>query len=70
MESPKAFNDDHPGTCGGAPFSHACAETTTPRRKNVRKYDRENPRESELPPEIADLLMKLNQQDTLVDMWR
>jgi hypothetical protein len=42
----------------------------TPRRKSVRKYDRENPRESELPPEIAALLMKLNQQNTLVDMWR
>jgi len=46
------------------------SDTTTPRRKNVRKYDRERPRQSELPPEIAALLMKLNQQDTLVDMWR
>ena len=46
------------------------SDTATPRRKKVRRYDRENPRESELPPGIAALLMKLNQQDTLVDMWR
>lgn len=46
------------------------SDTATPRRKYVRKYDRESPRESELSPGIAALLMKLNQQNTLVDMWR
>lgn len=46
------------------------SDTATPRRKYVRKYDRENSGEGELPPGIAALLMKLNQQDTLVDMWR
>ena len=45
-------------------------DTTTPRRKAVRRYDRVEPRESELSPEIAALLMKVNQQNTLVDMWR
>jgi hypothetical protein len=48
----------------------ALSDTTTPRRKTVRRYDRVEPRKSELSPEIAALLMKLNQQNTLVDMWR
>lgn len=48
----------------------ALTDTTTPRRKTVRRYDRVEPRKSELSPEIAALLMKLNQQNTLVDMWR
>ncbi len=46
------------------------SDTTTPRRKTVRRYDRVIPRKSELSPENAALLMKVNQQDTLVDMWR
>jgi hypothetical protein len=40
----------------------------TPRRKTVARYD--CVAESELSPETAALLMELNQQDTLVDMWR
>ena len=46
------------------------SDTTTPRRKTVRRYDRVEPRKSDLSPEIAALLMKVNQQNTLVDMWR
>lgn len=46
------------------------SDTTTPSRKTVRRYDHVKPRESELPPEIAAQLMKLNQQNTLVDAWR
>lgn len=46
------------------------SDTTTPHRKTIRRCDRENRRESELPQEIAALLMKVNQQNTLVDMWR
>lgn len=46
------------------------SDTTTPRRKTAQRYDRVIPCKSELSPEIAALLMKLNQQDTLVDMWR
>jgi hypothetical protein len=46
------------------------SDTTTPHRKTARRYDRVEPRKSELSPEIAALLMKLNQQNTLVDMWR
>jgi hypothetical protein len=42
----------------------------TPRHKSVRRYDRVKPRRSDLSPENAALLMKVNQQDTLVDMWR
>lgn len=48
----------------------ALSDATTPRRKTVRRYDRVKSRESKLSPEIAALLMKVNQQDTLVDMWR
>ena len=43
--------------------------TPTPRRKTVRRYDLVGPR-NDLTPENAALLMKLNQQNTLVDMWR
>jgi len=46
------------------------SDVTTPRRRTVRRYDRVGPRASELPPEIAALLMEVNQQNTLVDMWR
>ncbi len=42
----------------------------TPRRGTVRRYDRTEPRKSDLSPENAALLMKVNQQNTLVDMWR
>lgn len=40
------------------------------RRRTVRRYDRTEPRTSDLSPENAALLMKVNQQNTLVDMWR
>jgi hypothetical protein len=40
------------------------------RRRTVRRYDRTEPRRSDLSPENAALLMKVNQQNTLVDMWR
>lgn len=46
------------------------SDTTTPRRKTVRRYDRVEPRQSEMSSELAALLMQLNQQNTLVDMWR
>jgi hypothetical protein len=40
------------------------------RRRTVRRYDRTEPRKSDLSPENAAMLMKVNQQNTLVDMWR
>jgi len=40
------------------------------RRRTVRLYDCIEPRRSDLSPENAALLMKVNQQNTLVDMWR
>jgi hypothetical protein len=40
------------------------------RRGTVRRYDRVEPRRSDLSPKNAALLMKVNQQNTLVDMWR
>jgi hypothetical protein len=40
------------------------------RRRTVRRYDRTEPRKSDLSPENAAMLMKINQQNTLVDMWR
>jgi hypothetical protein len=40
------------------------------RRRTVRRYDRPEPRRSDLSAENAALLMKVNQQNTLVDMWR
>jgi hypothetical protein len=43
---------------------------STPPRKIVRRYDYVKPRGSDLSPENAALLMKVNQQNTLVDMWR
>lgn len=46
------------------------SDTTTPRRKTVRRYDRVQPLKSDLSPENAALLMKVNQQYTLVDMVR
>ena len=39
-------------------------------RRTVRRCDRIEPRRSDLSPENAALLMKVNQQNTLVDMWR
>jgi hypothetical protein len=41
-----------------------------PRRRTVRRYDGIEARRSDLSPENAALLMKVNQQDTLIDMWR
>jgi hypothetical protein len=41
-----------------------------PRRETVRRYDRVMPRASDLSPENVALLKKVNQLDTLVDMWR
>jgi hypothetical protein len=46
------------------------SDTTTPRRKTVRRYDCVELRKNQFSPEIAALLMELNQQNTLVDMWR
>jgi len=43
---------------------------TSARPGTVRRYDRIEPRRSDLSPENAALLMKVNQQNTLVDMWR
>jgi hypothetical protein len=43
---------------------------TTARRRTVRRYDCIEPRRNDLSPENATLLMKVNQQNTLVDMWR
>jgi len=40
------------------------------RRGPVRRYDRPEPRRTDLSAENAALLMKVNQQNTLVDMWR
>jgi hypothetical protein len=40
------------------------------RRSTVRRYDFIEPRRRDLSPENAALLMKVNQQNTLVDMWR
>jgi len=40
------------------------------RRRTVRRYDLTEPRRSDLSPENAALLMKVNRQNTLVDMWR
>ena len=45
-------------------------DASTPRHKTVRRYDLLEPRWSDLSPENAALLMKVNQQNTLVDMWR
>jgi len=40
------------------------------RRRSVKRYDCIAPQRSDLSPENAALLMKVNQQNTLVDMWR
>lgn len=40
------------------------------RRRTVRRYDRTEPPKSDLSPKNAAMLMKINQQNTLVDMWR
>jgi hypothetical protein len=40
------------------------------RPRTVRRYDRTEPRKGDLSPENAAMLMKVNQQNTLVDMWR
>jgi hypothetical protein len=40
------------------------------RRRAVRRYDSTQPPTSGLSPKNAALLMKVNQQNTLVDMWR
>jgi hypothetical protein len=45
-------------------------DAVSPRRETVRRYDLVMPRGSDLSPENAALLMKVNQQNTLVDMWR
>jgi hypothetical protein len=45
-------------------------DSSTPRRKTARRYNLVEPRRSDLSPENAALLMKVNQQNTLVDMWR
>jgi hypothetical protein len=45
-------------------------DAPTARRKTVRRYDLVEPRWSDLSPENAALLMQVNQQNTLVDMWR
>jgi hypothetical protein len=39
-------------------------------RNAARRYDRAEPRKSDLSPENAALLKKLNQPETLVDSWR
>jgi hypothetical protein len=45
-------------------------DASTSRRKTMRRYDLVEPRRSDLSPENAALLMQVNQQNTLVDMWR
>jgi hypothetical protein len=50
----------------GLTLSHGHA----PRRNAVRRYDNVEPRRDDLSPKNAALLMKVNQQNTLVDSWR
>jgi hypothetical protein len=60
---PKTAQKSHPGrglTLGDPPA----------RRRTVRRYDRTEPRKSDLSPQNAAMLMKINQQNTLVDIWR
>jgi hypothetical protein len=45
-------------------------DATTPHRGIVRRYDLAMSYHSDLSPENAALLRKVNQLDTLVDMWR
>ena len=45
-------------------------DETTPHREIVRRYDSVMSYDSGLSPENAALLRKVNQLDTLVDMWR
>jgi hypothetical protein len=45
-------------------------DVAVPHRRTVRRCDRVKPRESDLSPENAALLMKVNQQNTLMEMWR
>jgi hypothetical protein len=45
-------------------------DAATPRHRAARRYDLVMPRRSDLSPENAALLRKVNQLDTLVDMWR
>jgi hypothetical protein len=45
-------------------------DAPTSHRQTVRRYDRMKPPKSDLSPENAALLMKVNQQNTLVDAWR
>jgi hypothetical protein len=45
-------------------------DVATPHRKIVRRYDLVMSYHSDLSPENAALLRKVNQLDTLVDMWR
>jgi hypothetical protein len=45
-------------------------DVTTPSHKTARRYDLVMPRRTDLSPANAALLRKVNQLDTLVDMWR
>lgn len=45
-------------------------DAATPNRKIARRYDIVMSYQSDLSPENAALLRKVNQLDTLVDMWR
>jgi hypothetical protein len=45
-------------------------DAATPHRKIVRRYDLVMSYHSDLSPENTALLRKVNQLDTLVDMWR
>lgn len=67
----------HPNASPSKPEQKSCrtrginpSGASTPRRKTARRYELVEPRWSDLSPENAALLMKVNQQNTLVDMWR
>ena len=55
---------------GVLPWSRLTLADASARRGTVRRYGCIEPRRSDISPENAALLMKVNQQNTLADTWR
>jgi hypothetical protein len=50
--------------------TRAPSDASASGRKTAHRYTRDQQRTSDVSPEIAALLLKVNQQNTLVDAWR
>jgi hypothetical protein len=64
--APSPKSEQKPRWTGGLTLGDAA----TPHRGTARRYDFVMSYHSDLSPENAALLRKVNQLDTLVDMWR